>query len=79
VGTAEGVDCLFYFEPTAGMLVALEMYPAGNDADPCEVYFLEYEEREGRHFPRRMEVRHGNLVFGVYELTKVELQKSGEK
>jgi S1-C subfamily serine protease len=79
VGTAEGVDCLFYFDTSSGMLVALEMYPAGNDVDPCEVYFLEYEEREGRHLPRRMEVRYGDRVFGVFELTKVELQKSGAK
>jgi serine protease Do len=79
VGTAEGVDCLFYFDQSGGMLVALEMYPAGNDADPCEIYFLEYQEYEGRHFPRRMEVRHGDRVFGVFELATVELQKSGEK
>jgi hypothetical protein len=61
------------------MLVALEMYPAGNDADPCEVYFLEYGEYQGRHFPRRMEVRYGDRLFGAFELTKVELEKSGEK
>jgi S1-C subfamily serine protease len=79
VGTAEGVDCLFYFEPAGGMLVALEMYPAGNDVDPCEVYFLDHQEHEGRHFPRRMEVRYGDRVFGVFELAKVDLQKSGEK
>ncbi len=76
VGTAEGVDCLFYFD-TGGMLAALEMYPE-IDADPCEIYFMDYQEQEGRHFPRHMEVRFGDRVFGVYEMTKVELQKSGE-
>jgi hypothetical protein len=79
VGTTEGVDCLFYFEPASGMLVALEMYPEGTDADPCEVYFLEYQEHEGRHFPRRMEVRSGDRVFGVYEVAKLELNKSGDQ
>ncbi|MEX2139885.1 MAG: trypsin-like peptidase domain-containing protein [Pirellulales bacterium] len=79
VGTTEGVDCLFFFEPAGGMLVALEMFPEGTDADPCEVYFLEYQEHEGRHFPRRLEVRYGDRVFGVYEVAKVELNKSGDQ
>jgi hypothetical protein len=79
VGTTEGVECLFYFEPASGMLVALEMYPEGTVSDPCEVYFLDYQEHEGRHFPRRMEVRYGDHVFGVYEIGKVELKKSGDQ
>jgi serine protease Do len=79
VGTTEGVECLFYFEPASGMLVALEMYPEGTVADPCEVYFLDHQEHEGRHFPRRMEVRYGDHVFGVYEIAKVELKKSGDQ
>ncbi len=79
VGTTEGVDCLFYFEPASGMLVALEMYPEGTVSDPCEVYFLDYQEHEGRHFPRRMEVRYGDHLFGAYEITKAELKKSGDQ
>ena len=31
------------------------MYPEGSDTDPCEIYFVEYGEYEGRHFPRRLE------------------------
>jgi hypothetical protein len=77
VGTAEGVDCLFYFD-AGGMLVALEMYPE-NDTDPCEIYFNDYQEQEGRHFPRHLEVRFGDRVFGVFELTKFDLEKSGEQ
>jgi hypothetical protein len=79
VGTAAGVDCLFYFDPAGGLLVALEMYPEGSDTDPCEIYFVEYGEYEGRHFPRRLEVRYGDQLFGVFELTNVELQKSGDQ
>jgi S1-C subfamily serine protease len=75
VGTAEGVDCHFYFEPASGMLVAMEMYPEGNHADPCEVYFHEYQPHEDRLLPRRIEVRHGDLPFGVFELAKIELGK----
>jgi hypothetical protein len=76
VGTTEGVECLFYFEPASGMLVALEMFPDGTNGDPCEIYFLEYQEYAGRHFPRRIEVRYGDSLFGAYEVAKVELNKN---
>jgi hypothetical protein len=79
VGTAEGVECLFYFEPTSTALVLIEMFPDGSNADPCEVYFHEYEELEGRQLPRRLEVRHGDSVYGIYELTKADLHKPVEK
>jgi S1-C subfamily serine protease len=79
VGTTEGVDCAFYIEPQSGTLVALEMFPEDSGFDPCEIYFGEYQEQEGRYFPRRFEVRHGDRLFGMFELVKTELQKTGEK
>jgi hypothetical protein len=77
VGTSEGVECLFYFEPASGQLAALEMYPDGSNTDPCEIYFLEYREQDGRSLPLRMEVRYGDVIFGVFEITKLELEKTG--
>ena len=47
VGTYKGVECWFYFDPARGDLLALEMYPAEN-ADPCEVYFSDYHDVDGR-------------------------------
>ena len=67
VGLHAAVECRFLVEPTRGRLLALEMYPF-EDADPCEVYFDEYEEVEGRFLPRRIEVRYGDGEFGVFEL-----------
>jgi serine protease Do len=78
VGTAEGVDCHLYFEPT-GQIVALEMYPAENEIDPCEVYFASYREHEGRMMPAAIEVRFGDRLFGVFMVNNVELGKATEK
>ncbi len=67
VGLHAGVECRFFFDPDEGHLLALEFYPA-EDVDPCEVYFGGFRELEGRMLPERMEVRHGDAVFAVFEL-----------
>ncbi len=51
VGTYKGVDCRFYFDPAEGNLLAMEMFPE-EDADPCEVYFSQYHEVDGRDAAR---------------------------
>ena len=77
-GTTGGVDCDFMFDPTDGTLLALEMYPKV-DTDPCEVYFSDYREMDGRFLPYRMEVRNGDNLFGVFTIAKYDLQKGGPK
>src|SRR5262249_13987006 len=73
-----GVEALFYVSPADGELVCVEMYP-DESSDPCEVYFSDYQEAGGRFLPRRMEVRYGDKVFGVFMLTDFDLQKNAEK
>ncbi|HZZ74060.1 MAG TPA: trypsin-like peptidase domain-containing protein, partial [Pirellulales bacterium] len=58
VGITEGVETRFYFEPSDGTLLALEMYP-DEHTDPCEIYFHDYKETDGRFLPQRIEVRYG--------------------
>jgi hypothetical protein len=65
-----GVESRFYFDPTDGALVAMEMWPA-EGVDPCEVYFDDYRESEGRWMPHRLEVRHGDATFNVFTLTEI--------
>jgi S1-C subfamily serine protease len=77
-GTTGGVDCEFMFDPIDGTLLALEMYPQ-TDADPCEVYFGDYREVDGRFLPYRFEVRNGDNLFGVLTVAKYDLQKGGPK
>jgi S1-C subfamily serine protease len=78
IGGPGGVEALFYCAPADGELVCIEMYP-DESSDPCEVYFSDYQEAGGRFLPRRMEVRFGNKLFGVFMLTDFDLQKSAEK
>jgi hypothetical protein len=78
VGSHKGVDCWFYFDPVRGDLLALEMYPADN-ADPCEVYFSDYRDVNGRLLPGRMEVRTADGPFGVFKLDQFTFGKSEKK
>ncbi len=71
----DGVETRFYCDPSDGQLVCLEMFP-DDGADPCEVYFSDYRENDGRLLPHRMEVRYENNLFGIFTLTNFDLQKS---
>ena len=58
-----GVETRFYFDPTNGDLVGIEMQ-ASDDEDPCEIYFNDIREVDGRspaasldRPPRRRSVR----------------------
>jgi hypothetical protein len=77
VGTYGGVECQFWVDPTSGRLLLLEMFLRGDD-DPCELYFADYREVEGRDLPGRLEVRYGNDVYGAFKLDRVELGPAAE-
>ncbi len=74
IGTTAGVETWFYFDPTEGTLLALEMY-ADDNVDPCEVYFHDYKETDGRFLPQRIAVRFGNQVYDEFKLQKLDLDK----
>ena len=77
VSIDSGVESRFMFDPADGRLLAIEMF-AEEDVDPCEVYFLDYREQEGRFVPRRLEVRYGDGLFGMFSLARVNLRKAEE-
>lgn len=77
-GTTGGVDCQFMFDSSEGTLVGMEMYPQ-TDSDPCEVYFNDYREADGHFLPYRFEVRYGDTVFNLFNVTKYDLQKGTAK
>lgn len=77
-GTYHDVECRWYFDPADGQLVAMEMF-SDEDTDPCELYFTEYHEVEGRQLPGRLEVRHGDGVYQIYELKQAKLDAAPEK
>ncbi len=74
IGIHGGVECRFYFDPGRGLLLAIEMFPDEN-ADPCEVYFLDYEQRDGRLLPGRMEVRFGDLLYATFRFDRMQFSK----
>ena len=76
--THKGLECRFYFDRADGALLALEMF-AEEDADPCEVYFTQYREVDGRMLPGRMEVRYGDEVFAVFTINEFHFEKSASK
>jgi len=78
LGLHKGVECRFLFNPADGHLLAIEMFPE-EDVDPCEVYFDEYREVDGRWLPGRMEVRTGDDLYGVFKLDELSFEKGEEQ
>jgi len=74
VGIHGGAECRFLFHPAEGHLVAMEMVPEEN-VDPCEVYFLDYRQVDGRLLPGRMEVRFGDELYSVFQLDAFDFEK----
>lgn len=73
-GQYAGVAGRFYFDPAEGHLLLLELF--GDElSDPCELYFHDYQLSQGRWVPQRMEVRYGEIIFGVFLITQMELHK----
>jgi S1-C subfamily serine protease len=69
-----GVEAKIYFSPNGGDLAALEMF-ADSDADPCEIYFGEYQEQDGLRLPMKLEVRYGDTIFAAMTVKEWRLAK----
>ena len=74
------VNCRWYFSLKDSMLLGFEAYLAKDskdpdEADPCEVFFSDYKDVDGRKLPGRIEVRHGDKRYAVLTPTKWMLNK----
>jgi hypothetical protein len=76
--TRNVAEANFVFDPANGLLVALEM-TVDTDADPCEIRFGDYRDLNDRQVPHRMEVRHGDNVYGTIEWSVIELAAAAEE
>ena len=47
-----------------------------DDRDPCEVYFYDYKDVDGRKLPHRIEVRYGDKRYAVLTVDKYTLAKT---
>jgi hypothetical protein len=70
------IECRFYFDPANGELALVEMTPEIN-TDPCEIYLGDYREIDGRAFPGRMEVRHGEDYRQVFDIKQFTFMPAG--
>lgn len=75
--TFGGVECEFYFHPTTGILECVEAY--AGDTDPCELYFSEYAEVEGRLIAKKLVVKFGNQVYSVFAYTDFAFKPTEQK
>jgi S1-C subfamily serine protease len=78
VGTHEVVETRFYFDRSTGRLLGLEMYP-DSEVDPCELYFREYHDVEGRELPLVVEVVHGDERFATLRLENLRIPATGDE
>lgn len=76
VAVHAAVECHFLFDTVSGQFIGMEMF-ADEQSDPCTLYFYQYEEAEGRHIPRRWEVRYGDDLYGMFQFTDVSLATEG--
>jgi S1-C subfamily serine protease len=74
IATYDVVESHFFFDPGTGSLIALETF-ADEDVDPCEVYFGDYRELEGRQVPHALVVRHGDRIFASIKLESLQLSR----
>jgi serine protease Do len=74
MGTHKGVESRFYFDQTNGRLLAIE-FMADENSDPCEVYFSDYRETNGRALPGKMEVRYGDQPFAAFKIEAFKAEK----
>jgi S1-C subfamily serine protease len=77
VGIQGGVETRFYFDPAEGDLVGVEMQ-AADDEDPCEIYFSDFREVEGRRLPHHWLIRHGDEDFADLAIDKFDLASRGD-
>ena len=77
VGTYGGVETRFLVDPGDGALRAVEMWP-DDDTDPCELYFADYHEHDGRMLPGRLEVHFGDGIYQVFTCKQFQFEPAGE-
>ena len=75
VGTYRDVEANFYFDPTNGRMVSMEMYP-DIEVDPCELRFSDYRKVGNAMLPHKIIVLHGDKKYGTILVKSYALPKS---
>jgi len=64
-----GVEARWYFDSNGAGLAGFDLWLV-EDADPCEIRFLDYAEYESRRFPSRVLVRHGGDEYATFRIER---------
>lgn len=67
-----GVPAKWYFSAKDHTLLGFELSP-DREEDPCEVYFSDYRQQDGRSLPYRIEVRYADKQYAVLEVNAWKL------
>jgi hypothetical protein len=78
VATTAGVESRFYFDSDSGHCTGLEMRVA-DDEDPCEIYFDDIRQVDGRSLPFHWTVRHGDDVFADVKIVSYDFGAKATK
>jgi len=71
VTTTAGVETRYYFDGDTGHCTGLELRIA-DDEDPCEIYFDDFRQVDGRSLPFHWTLRHGDEVFADLKVTSYD-------
>ncbi|HEY8503250.1 MAG TPA: trypsin-like peptidase domain-containing protein [Gemmataceae bacterium] len=71
------VKAKWYFSREDQRLLGGEVYVT-EEGDPCEVYFHDYKDVQGRKLPHKIEVRHGDKRYAVLTVTGYQLAEGGK-
>lgn len=74
------VDCKWFFSQKDGTLLGFETYIAKDseildERDPCEVYFYDYKDVDGKKLPHKMVVHYRDKKYATLTVTKYTLEK----
>ncbi len=67
------IECRWYFHVLTGEFVGFDV-ALGEDADECEVRFLQFNEADGRQLPSRILVRCADKEFAVFHVERVTMK-----
>jgi hypothetical protein len=71
-----GVEARFYFDSATADLIGIELQTS-DDEDPCEIYFSDVREVDGRYLPHQWTIRHGDDTFAEITITSYEFAAGG--
>jgi S1-C subfamily serine protease len=71
VTTTAGVESRFYFDSVKGHCTGVELRVA-DDEDPCEIYFDDIRQVDGRSLPFHWIIRHGDEVFADIKVSSYD-------